>query len=52
MNPAPALLIFLAALLAGCASSRNSPEAEWQRAQCRQIVDRDAMKQCLERVDR
>ena len=45
-------LTLAAALLApGCASSRNSSEREWQRAQCDRIIDRDARDKCLERVD-
>ena len=42
----------LCATLAGCASSsRNASEREWAAAECGQIIDADARKKCLERVD-
>ena len=42
----------LAAGLAGCAaSSRNSSEREWAAAECGQVIDSEARKKCLERVD-
>ena len=46
-----AIMLLLAALV-GCASSRNSSEAEWQRAQCAQVIDSEAREKCMERVDR
>jgi hypothetical protein len=39
------------ASLAGCASSRNSSEREWASAECGQVIDAEARKKCLERVD-
>jgi hypothetical protein len=47
-----ALALVAALLLPGCASSRNSSEREWQRAQCDQIIDKEARDKCMERVDR
>ena len=43
----------LAALLVptGCATSRGSSEAEWQRGQCLQINDEKAREKCMRRVD-
>ena len=46
------LALAVALVLPGCASSRNSSEREWQRAQCNQIIDKDARDKCVERVDR
>ena len=46
------LALVAALLLAGCATTRNSSESEWQRAQCRQIIDKEALEKCMERVDR
>lgn len=48
-----AVLVFvvLAALLGpGCASPRTDSQAEWDRAQCNQIIDRAAREKCLERL--
>ncbi|HXF80663.1 MAG TPA: hypothetical protein VN598_17485 [Usitatibacter sp.] len=39
------------ACLAGCASSRNSSEREWAAAECGQVIDAEARKKCLDRVD-
>ena len=42
----------LCTTLAGCAaSSRNASEREWAAAECGQIIDAEARKKCLERVD-
>ncbi|HEX3061888.1 MAG TPA: hypothetical protein VHP55_04440 [Usitatibacter sp.] len=41
----------LCATLAGCASRRDSSEREWAAAECGQVIDADARKKCLERVD-
>jgi hypothetical protein len=38
------------ASLAGCASG-NSSEREWAAAECGQVIDAEARKKCLERVD-
>ena len=54
------LKIFVAALagvlacaaLAGCAvSSRDASEREWAAAECGRVIDAEARKKCLERVD-
>jgi outer membrane biogenesis lipoprotein LolB len=45
------LALVAALLLPGCASSRYSPEAEWQRGQCGQINDEKAREKCLRSVD-
>ena len=50
MRPALAL-IAAALLLAGCANTRNSSEAEWERAQCNKVIDSEARDKCMERVD-
>lgn len=47
----PGLLLALAALLPACASSGNSSDREWQRAQCDRVVDSDDREKCLKRVD-
>jgi outer membrane biogenesis lipoprotein LolB len=44
------LTILAALLLPACASSRDSSEAEWQRAQCGQVIDREAREKCMRRV--
>jgi hypothetical protein len=46
-------VLTLAVLLtpAGCASSPNSSEAEWQRGQCMQINDEKAREKCMKRVE-
>lgn len=49
---AAALIFACAAILAGCASGRNSSEAEWERAQCNKVIDSEARDKCMERVDR
>lgn len=47
-----ALAVTLAALfLPGCAGTRDSSEAQWQRGQCAQIVDREAREKCIKRVE-
>jgi hypothetical protein len=46
-----ALALTLAALLPGCADTRDASEAQWQRGQCAQIVDRDAREKCIKRVE-
>ena len=52
MTPIAAVLVPLALILAGCASTpRNSAEAAWQRGQCEQIVDPKMREKCLERVE-
>lgn len=43
--------VLFCAGLAGCASSRNSSEREWAAAECGQVIDAEARKKCLERVD-
>ncbi len=45
-----ALLLAAAVVLPGCASPRTDSEAEWDRAQCNQIIDRHAREKCLERL--
>ncbi|HEX4780247.1 MAG TPA: hypothetical protein VH301_05810 [Usitatibacter sp.] len=45
------LALCLAAPLAGCASSAHSSEREWAAAECGQIIDGEARKKCMERVD-
>ena len=51
----PALLLLCTALVLGtvsaCASSANSSDREWQRAQCDRVVDREDRERCLKRVD-
>ena len=39
------------AALCGCASSKNASEREWAVAECGRVIDADARKKCLERVD-
>ena len=46
-----ALTLALPLLAAGCASSRNDSDREWQRAQCDRVVDREDRAKCLKRVD-
>lgn len=41
----------LCAALSGCASSKNASEREWAAAECGRVIDADARKKCLERVD-
>jgi len=42
----------LCATLAGCASSsRNASDREWAAAECDRVIDAEARKKCLERVD-
>ena len=41
-----------ALLLSGCASSSDASEAQWQRGQCAQIIDKEAREKCERRVDR
>src|ERR1700740_2203083 len=48
---AGALLCAGLAPLAGCASSAHSSEREWAAAECGQVIDAEARKKCLERVD-
>jgi hypothetical protein len=50
----PIVVLLATALLAGaCASGRKSDsEKEWERAECRQILDSDARTKCLERVEK
>jgi hypothetical protein len=38
-------------LAASCASSGNSSDREWQRAQCDRVVDREDRAKCIKRVD-
>ena len=45
------LALCLAGPLAGCASSSHSSEREWAAAECGNIIDGDARKKCMERVD-
>lgn len=47
------LLLALLAVIAGCAMdrNRNSSEREWARAECNNIIDREARQKCLRRVD-
>lgn len=47
----PTLLVLAALLLPGCAAPGNSSEREWQRAQCGQIIDKDAQEKCVKRVE-
>lgn len=49
--PLPALAIAVLLLLPGCAGTRDASEAQWQRGQCAQIVDREAREKCLKRVE-
>jgi hypothetical protein len=54
MPPTTAAVLSLALavlLLPGCATSRNSSEAQWRRGQCAQINDKDAREKCEKRVD-
>ena len=45
-------VLALAALIAcGCATQKYSSEREWQRGQCGQIIDEEARKKCLERLE-
>ena len=50
-----AVCTFIGALLCaavpGCASSKNASEREWAAAECGRVIDADARKKCLERVD-
>ncbi len=50
----PVVAILVAALLgSACASTRKSEsEREWEKAECRQIIDGEARSKCLERVDK
>jgi hypothetical protein len=51
-QPFTALALTLAALLLpGCAGTGGTSEAQWQRGQCAQIVDRDAREKCIKRVE-
>jgi hypothetical protein len=47
------LAIAALAALSGCQapSSAQSSEREWARAECRNIIDKDSQKKCLDRVD-
>ena len=47
------LLLTLSTVIAGCAMdrNRNSSEREWARAECNNIIDREARQKCLRRVD-
>lgn len=47
------LVLALSTLIAGCAMNRdrNSSEREWARAECNNIIDREARQRCLHRVD-
>ena len=45
------LALGIAAQLTGCASSSRSSEREWAAAECGQVIDSDARKKCMERVD-
>ena len=45
-------LAVLLLLVAACAPRPPRSEIEWQRGQCAQIIDSEARKLCLERVDR
>lgn len=48
----PLLALAIAVLLlSGCASTGDSSEAQWQRGQCAQIVDREAREKCTKGVD-
>jgi hypothetical protein len=50
--PTPLLPLAIAVLLLpGCAGTRDTSEAQWQRGQCAQIVDREAREKCLKRVE-
>jgi hypothetical protein len=46
-------VLSLSALFAGACGSpmRHSPEAEWRRGQCQQILDEKMREKCEERVD-
>jgi hypothetical protein len=46
-----ALALFTLTLLAGCASTQNDSDREWQRAQCDRVVDPEDRDKCLKRVD-
>lgn len=42
----------LCSALAGCASSsRDASDREWAAAECDRVIDAEARKKCLERVD-
>jgi len=41
----------MCAALCGCATSKNASEREWAAAECGRVIDADARKKCLERVD-
>jgi hypothetical protein len=52
MNRFPALALAALAVLTACESSPSrSSEREWALAECRNIIDKEAQKKCLERVD-
>ena len=47
------LILALTTVIAGCAMdrNRNSSEREWARAECNNVIDREARQKCLRRVD-
>ena len=48
----PGLALLAALLLPACGSTRSPSEIEWDRAQCRQIIDSEARQKCLDKVGR
>ena len=46
-----AAALLLSLLAAGCASSKNDSDREWQRGQCDRVVDPEDRTKCLKRVD-
>ena len=55
MTPPRACALIAVATLcvaSACAPRPSRSELEWQRAQCAQILDKEARERCLDRVDR
>ena len=38
-------------LLQGCGTPRDKSAREWDRAECNRVIDPDARKKCLERLE-
>jgi hypothetical protein len=53
MRLATALLALTIALplLQGCGTPKDKSAREWERAECNRVIDADARKKCLERVE-
>jgi len=38
-------------LLQGCGTPKDKSAREWERAECNRVIDADARKKCLERLE-